>query len=886
MNSSTDETGLSANYKPSVKLDPKLRKALLRVLTKLEQEDKQNEVSIRDINNQIAPTPNQAFDFEPTQQFAVPNVPSTSFPFTENFGHPQGGSSTHTPVSIYQDYSKLTQQPEPSPTAPTQPDFESYYRQFQNQQLSSEPPTPNPTETTREEPIQPSTNSTTSPVFSQADLETLYKQQATANNLQQQNNEQQPKPFIPEFVDFNQNFINSETVNEKLPEGYKIIKFDKNDKESINQFLSNNNIEIISTLNGNNPVAAANEALLSQLNINSPKDILLSNFIANGPEQKEISLAPFSKQSESKPDEFEHLAKESEKLNYGLPDPNEVTTTKAPPSTVLPTPVDQPSGSGNDDLFKSVILSSKVLPGSNAIFYNANQIQNEFKTELKTKEETVTRQTFVADISTTALPTSTENSDAQNQTSASSDNSNSTSEVQFFSVPLVAAFTLHQNTFGIPQKVIPLNYLENGEYISEDRVKSIEESIIINKQRQKIAATGNNTKELEELKAKETNLEKEKLYVDEKLKEFRQNESKEKLIQQQSIGFQTANLEQYLQKYRQPKFNTEFDKLLFGNNDLELKKSQLQEQFQREAELERYKKLEYEKIQELNRLEKLRQFEKNLKTFSTQTERPLLPSLTKQTFQVIQTPRPQDLILTQQFSQNFGSNFENLAPIDFQKSINVQYSQFPAQNSFSTLAPANQPNFIPETPKQPSFQANFIPQNQPNFLGNQQNFVPQPKQIQPIVDFNTDTFRPIAPRENFQLNRPNFQTSPASNFITGAQFGQPNFQQAHTNNFPIEQNLQNFRPNQPVNFQQPNFPLNDNFRFNRQFVQPNGLQSNGLQQFNNREPFFDNRIARKEPFGAIGNFGVNDFSIHTKSHSFKRNIVQPSRVLEPPVFKK
>lgn len=84
--------------------------------------------------------------------------------------------------------------------------------------------------------------------------------------------------------------------------------------------------------------------------------------------------------------------------------------------------------------------------------------------------------------------------------------------------------------------MIPLNYLDNGEYISEDRVKSIEENIILNKQRQKIAETANNTKELEELKSKQEYLEREKVYVDEKLREFRQNESKEKLIQQQSIG--------------------------------------------------------------------------------------------------------------------------------------------------------------------------------------------------------------------------------------------------------------------------------------------------------------------------------------------------------------
>lgn len=58
--SSYDDTGLSPNYKPSVKLDPRLRKALLRVLTKLDQEEagKQNEVSIRDINSQVTTTSN------------------------------------------------------------------------------------------------------------------------------------------------------------------------------------------------------------------------------------------------------------------------------------------------------------------------------------------------------------------------------------------------------------------------------------------------------------------------------------------------------------------------------------------------------------------------------------------------------------------------------------------------------------------------------------------------------------------------------------------------------------------------------------------------------------------------------------------------------------
>lgn len=76
------------------------------------------------------------------------------------------------------------------------------------------------------------------------------------------------------------------------------------------------------------------------------------------------------------------------------------------------------------------------------------------------------------------IPTYTEGAESENSTA-----SNKTSEVQFFSVPLVAAFTLQQNSYGILQKVIPLNYLANGEYISEDRAKNIEESIILNKQK-------------------------------------------------------------------------------------------------------------------------------------------------------------------------------------------------------------------------------------------------------------------------------------------------------------------------------------------------------------------------------------------------------------------
>ncbi|KAI5698945.1 hypothetical protein M8J75_014226 [Diaphorina citri] len=894
----SDETGLSPNYKPSVKLDPRLRKALLRVLTKLDQEDnKPNEVSIRDINSQVG-SPHEQYQqnqqqFQTNQQSYQPNqrADSPSGPSASGFQpsgpsggfRPVEGTSTHTPVSIYQDYSKLTQQPVSSavpPTAPTvaTPDYERLYQQFQNLQkveTAAQTGAVDPTQPTNTNTNVNQNGSSNIVALTPQQLEAFYKQQAAGAPPQGQD----IKNLIPEFVDFNQNFISNQEdgEGEKLSKalGYKIIKFDKNDKESINSFLQNNNIEIISS-NGGKQV---NPSQLGQ------NDILLSNFN----EHKEILLSSLNVNKGAGDAKGNAEAKTND-INESTSPKNEV---QQKPKDVLPTPND--SLISNEDLYKTVILSNKAQPdnGGNAIFYNPNNI---IGPSGKEGEIFDTKPPSGPD-NIKDIPTYTE--EADKATNSNSTN-NKTSEVQFFSVPLVAAFTLQQNSFGIPQKVIPLNYLDNGEYISEDRVKSIEENIILNKQRQKIAETANNTKELEELKSKQEYLEREKVYVDEKLREFRQNESKEKLIQQQSIGLQTANLEQYLQKFnREPKYNSDFASLQFGNQNLEQKKQQLQEQFAREAELEKYKKLELEKIQELNRLEKYRQFEKNLRQFEqTESSASTIPQLNS---------RPQEI---QPFTPSFSPlvNFDNLPPVDFQKSINLQYSQYQqAQPSFSTAQPGlpvNQPSFspnlraqqpafptnVPTFSPQPSFQPqpSFAPQPtfqnniQPNFVPNvprgqptfeprpnfdkfnqQQNFVPS-QQLKPAPpQFNPNPFQQI-PRQNFQ---PNFQPN-GNNFITSVQFPQlgNNFQQPGNSfqqgrNFPVD----SFRPSQ--------------FQF-----QPPTPQFQNFQQPFGQQPFLsNNRIVRKEPFQSVGNFGVNNFVLPpTKSNTFKRNVIPPSRVLEPP----
>uniref|UniRef100_A0A8D8VW30 Uncharacterized protein n=1 Tax=Cacopsylla melanoneura TaxID=428564 RepID=A0A8D8VW30_9HEMI len=181
-----DDTGLSPNFKPSVKLDPRLRKALLRVLTKLDQEDnKPNEVSIRDINDQVG-TPQ-----ETNQRSDVPNGP-----IAQHYHQSADGTSTHTPVYIQQDYSKLNQQPASSaptatPTVSSQ-EYERLYQQFQNLQKAevNTAEVRNPTQT------PPNTNENTNTTgnivaFTPQELETYYKQQAeqaaaSASNQQQQ----------------------------------------------------------------------------------------------------------------------------------------------------------------------------------------------------------------------------------------------------------------------------------------------------------------------------------------------------------------------------------------------------------------------------------------------------------------------------------------------------------------------------------------------------------------------------------------------------------------------------------------------------------------------------------------------------------------------------
>uniref|UniRef100_A0A8D8YHZ1 Uncharacterized protein n=1 Tax=Cacopsylla melanoneura TaxID=428564 RepID=A0A8D8YHZ1_9HEMI len=671
------------------------------------------------------------------------------------------------------------------------------------------------------------------------------------------------------------NFISNQDISHGDGDkglSYKIIKFDKNDKDSINSFLQNNNIEIISQSQLN---AANNNVNPSQI---GPNDVLLSNF-----QNKEILLSSLNVNKGN--------------ADIATSESNGPLNTKENeiPKDILPTPLGPVES--NEDQYKTVILSNnKEQPeaGSHAIFYNPNNIVGSSGKE---------GEIFDSKPSETLkdIPTIKENAD--NVTSSE----NKTADVQFFSVPLVAAFTLEQNSFGIPQKVTPLNYLENGEVISEERVKGIEGTIILNKQQQKVAEKANNTKEVEELKAKQVYLEREKIYVDEKLREFRQNENKEKLIHQQSIGLQTANLEQYLQKFnREPKYNNDFSSLQFGNTNLELKKQQLQEQFAREAELERYKKLEYEKIQELNRLEKLKQFEKNLQQFEQRE---------------LGNIQPKPTIQSQEFRPSFPLvNLENLPPVDFQKSLNVQYSQFPVQSNFATIQPSiqpNQPTFAPSQSNQPTFtpvqqtqpifstnnptfapQASFQPQPsfqsnnyQSNFISNapraqpnfnqappqQSGFVPSQNIAKQPPQFNPNPFQQI-PRQNFQ---PNFQPN-NNNFIPlpqQQQYPQQNFQQGRS--FPVD----SFRPSQfQNNFQsfQNNFqPLQS--QFNQPFVQ---------------QPFLsNNRIVRKEPFQSVGNFGFNNkdtfqsvssFGVNnflpqsTKSNTFKRNIIPPSRVLEPP----
>lgn len=141
-------------------------------------------------------------------------------------------------------------------------------------------------------------------------------------------------------------------------------------------------------------------------------------------------------------------------------------------------------------------------------------------------------------------------------------------------------------------------------------------------------------------------------------------------------GLQTANLEQYLQKFnREPKYNSDFASLQFGNQNLEQKKQQLQEQFAREAELEKYKKLELEKIQELNRLERYRQFEKNLRQFEqTESSASTIPQLNS---------RPQEI---QPFTPSFSPlvNFDNLPQ---STSRRVSTSSIPNTNRRSLASP-------------------------------------------------------------------------------------------------------------------------------------------------------------------------------------------------------
>lgn len=178
--------------------------------------------------------------------------------------------------------------------------------------------------------------------FSPQDLEAFYKQQ-TANNPQPDG-----KNLIPEFVDFNMNFISNQDDLGGDKGGYKIIKFDKNDKESINSFLQNNNIEIISTLNGGNnavPPPGMNEILLSSFN----KDVLLSSLQKGNGEIKN----------------------ESNEVN-GLPNPKENEIVQQKPKDILPTPNEPVS---SEELFKSVILSkTQANNGGNSIFFNPNNI--------------------------------------------------------------------------------------------------------------------------------------------------------------------------------------------------------------------------------------------------------------------------------------------------------------------------------------------------------------------------------------------------------------------------------------------------------------------------------------------------------------------------------